>query len=85
VNQLFVRLGIPVDADTLAGIQRLVNERASETRHLDFKRQLNHVDDLADDLSALANIGGGVLIIGIGTDRADCSASLHAQASGRWA
>jgi Putative DNA-binding domain len=79
VNQLFVRLGVPADVDTLAGIHRLVNERASETRHLDFKRQLNHIDDLADDLSALANIGGGVLIIGVGTDRADCAASLHDQ------
>jgi hypothetical protein len=77
VNPLFARLGIPADADTLAGIQRLVDERASETRHLDFKRQLNNVDDLADDLSALANVGGGVLIIGIGTDKADCAVSLH--------
>ena len=77
VNPLFARLGIPADADTLAGIKRLVSERASETRHLDFKRQLNNVDDLADDLVALANIGGGVLIIGVGTDNADRAASLH--------
>jgi predicted HTH transcriptional regulator len=79
VNPLFARLGVPADADTLAGIERLVNERASETRHLDFKRQLNNVDDLADDLSALANVGGGVLIIGIGTDKADRATSLHEQ------
>jgi hypothetical protein len=79
VNPLFTRLGVPADADTLAGIQRLVSERASETRHLDFKQKLNSVDDLADDLSALANVGGGVLIIGIGTDKADRAASLHEQ------
>lgn len=79
MNQLFVQLGIPADVGTLIGIRRLVNERVSETRHLDFKRQLNNVDDLADDLSALANIGGGALVIGIGTDKADCAASRHDQ------
>src|SRR6266568_239755 len=31
----------------------------------------------ADDLVALANVGGGVLIIGVGTDNADRAASLH--------
>jgi hypothetical protein len=60
----------------LAGIKRLVNERASETRHLDFKQQVHNPDDLADDLCALAN-SGGVIIIGIGTDKMDCAASLH--------
>jgi len=79
VNPLYARLGIPADIDTLTGIQRLINERVSETRHLDFKRQLNNVDDLADDLSALANVGGGVLIIGIGTDKTDRATSLHEQ------
>jgi hypothetical protein len=57
VNPLFARLGIPADVDTLAGIQRLVDQRASETRHLDFKRQLNDVDDLADDLRACLRTG----------------------------
>jgi len=75
VNPLFARLGIPTDAETLTGIQRLIKERVTETRHLDFKRQLNNIDDLADDMSALANVGGGVLIIGIGIDKADCAAS----------
>lgn len=37
------------------------------------------MDDPAGDLSALANVGGGVLIIGIGTDKADRAASLHEQ------
>jgi hypothetical protein len=77
VNPLYARLGVPSDADTLAGIKRLVDERASETRHLDFKQQVHNVDDLADDLCALANSGGGVIIIGIGTDKMDCAASLH--------
>ena len=37
------------------------------------------MDDLAEDLSALANVGGGVLVIGIGTGKADRAASLHEQ------
>ena len=49
MNPLFARLGIPADVDTLPGIQRLVDQRAGETRHFDFKRQLHDVDDLADD------------------------------------
>jgi len=53
----FARLGIATDAETLTGIQRLIKERVTETRHLDFKRQLNNIDDLADDMSALANVG----------------------------
>lgn len=48
VNSFFTRLGIPADVDTLAGIRRLVDQRASETRHLDFKQQLHNVDDLAE-------------------------------------
>lgn len=79
VNPLFSRLGIPIDVDTLIGIQRLVNDRVSETRHLDFKQRLHNVDDLADDLSALANVGGGVPIIGVGTDKVDHAESLHEQ------
>lgn len=79
MNAIFARLGIPADADTLAGITRLVSEQASESRHLDFKRQIHNADDLADDLSALANTGGGVLIIGVGTDSADRAATLHEQ------
>jgi hypothetical protein len=33
----------------------------------------------ADDLVALANVGGGVLVIGVGTDNADRAVSLHEQ------
>jgi hypothetical protein len=54
-----------------------VSERASGIRHLDFKRQLNNDDDLADDITALANASGCVMIIGVGTDNADRAASLH--------
>jgi len=50
VNPLFVRLRVPADADTLAGSAWSVS--ASENRHLDFKRQLNNVDNPADDLVA---------------------------------
>lgn len=80
MNPVFARLGVPVDADTLAGIRWLVGSRASETRHLDFKRQVNDVDELAEDLCALANVGGGVLIVGVGTDRkTDQADSFHEQ------
>ena len=71
MNAIFARLGIPADADTLAGITSLVSEQVGDSRHLDFKRQIHNADDLADDLCALANTRGGVLIIGVGTDSAD--------------
>jgi hypothetical protein len=77
VNFLLTRFGVPPDIATLVGIKRLVSDRAAESSHLDFKRQVNNTDDLADDLAALANVGGGVLIIGIGTDDADRADSLH--------
>lgn len=42
MNPLYARLGIPTDLDTLPGIERLVSEHVSETRHLDFKRQVHN-------------------------------------------
>jgi len=77
MNPLFSRLGIPRDIDTLAGLSRLVSNGIAETPHLDFKRQVNDIDDLADDLVAIVNTGGGVLVIGVGTDRSDRAESLH--------
>jgi Putative DNA-binding domain len=77
MNPLFARLGIPQDIDTLPGLTRLVNEGIAETPHLDFKRQVNDIDELADDLAAMVNTGGGVLVIGVGTDKADRASSLH--------
>jgi hypothetical protein len=77
VNPLYAQLGVPADIDTLSGINRLVSERASETRHLDFKQQVHNVDDLADDFCALANSAGGVIVIGVGTDKMDRASGLH--------
>jgi hypothetical protein len=67
MNPLFSRLGISQDIDTLTGLSRLVNNRIAETPHLDFKRQVNDIDELADDLVAIVNTGGGVLVVGVGT------------------
>jgi hypothetical protein len=55
VNPIFARLDIPADLDTLDGVRRLISLRVTETRHMDFKRQVNDVDELAEDLCALAN------------------------------
>lgn len=75
--QLLSRFGLPHDLATLAGVERLVTESTSETRHLDFKREVRSSDDLADDITAFANTGGGVLILGVGTDRADRAEVLN--------
>jgi hypothetical protein len=77
MNPLFSRLGIPQNIDTLAGLSMLVTQGIAETSHLDFKRQVNDNDELADDLVAMANSGGGVLVIGVGTDKSDRACSLH--------
>lgn len=69
VTKLLTQLGLPDDLVTFAWITQAVQDGVRESRRLDFKRQLNGRDDLADDLSALANSGGGVLVIGIGVDR----------------
>ena len=46
---------------------------------MDFKRQINDLNDLSDDLSALANVGGGVLILGVAEDRMSRAESLYAR------
>jgi hypothetical protein len=79
VDPFFARLDIPADIGTLAGLQRIVAERVGESRHMDFKRQFNNLDDLAADLCALANVGGGVLVIGISEDNSDRADSFHPQ------
>ncbi|MEV0234693.1 ATP-binding protein [Nonomuraea sp. NPDC050786] len=75
--ELLDRFGVPADLTSLRGLERLVSEHTPETRHLDFKRQLSNSEDLADDLVAMVNSGGGVLVIGVGTDRHDRASSLH--------
>ena len=54
-----------------AGLKRIIEERLEETARLEFKRQLPEPgknDDLARDLAAMANTGGGVIIYGIEQD-----------------
>lgn len=77
MNPFYSRLGIPGDIDTLSGLQRLVNDRVFETRHMDFKRQINDLDDLADDFAAIANVGGGALILGVAEDKVNRAESLY--------
>jgi hypothetical protein len=53
---------------TADGVRELVAERVRERADLDFKRELPSKEknaDLAKDLSAMANAGGGVIIVGI--------------------
>ncbi len=77
VTKLLTRLGVPGDLTTLAGLTRAVQGGTRESRRLDFKRQTRSMEDLADDLSALANSGGGVLVIGVDVDKAERAATIH--------
>ncbi len=57
--------------ESLFEIEQMVQYRTEENTRLDFKRQLprsDKNDDIAKDLSALANTQGGVLIYGIVED-----------------
>ncbi|MFD9944540.1 helix-turn-helix domain-containing protein [Nonomuraea sp. NPDC059023] len=78
--ELLSRFGVPSDLSTRQGLERLISEHITETRHLDFKRQLGSPEDLADDLVAMVNSGGGILVVGVGTDRHDRASSLYPQA-----
>jgi len=68
-----------VDFSTSEHIQRLVDERVRETAQLDFKRALPPPEkngDLAKDLSAMANAGGGTIVVGVG-ERFGRAEKLH--------
>ncbi|MEU4698844.1 AlbA family DNA-binding domain-containing protein [Nonomuraea dietziae] len=75
--ELLSRYGVPDHVVLREGLEQLVQSHTAETRHLDFKRQLGSPEDLADDITAMVNSGGGVLIIGVDTDKADRAATLH--------
>jgi predicted HTH transcriptional regulator len=59
-------------------MRRLVEERVQETFDLDFKRDLYGNSDgakreLAADVAAMANSGGGLIILGIDEDEHACA------------
>jgi len=60
----------PFDAITVEDIQSLIDNQITESRHLDYKRELpesNYTEkkEFLADVSAMANSGGGDLIFGI--------------------
>jgi hypothetical protein len=68
-----------VDLSTREGLQRLVDERVRETAQLEFKRALpprEKNSELAKDLAAMANAGGGTIAFGIG-ERFSRGEKLH--------
>lgn len=57
--------------ENLEDLNLIVEQRIEETARLDFKRQLppsGKNDDVAQDLCAMANSEGGILIYGVGED-----------------
>jgi Putative DNA-binding domain len=68
-----------VDFSTKEDIQSLVDERVRETATLEFKRALPPSEKnvaLAKDLAAMANAGGGTIIVGI-SERFSRAEKLH--------
>lgn len=66
--------GEPVEATTLAGLQRLVDDSVPEGTQLDYKMtsylpgavgSRDARDELRKDVTALANAAGGVLVLGV--------------------
>jgi hypothetical protein len=71
-------LGAPIAELTSEHMRRLVEERVQETFDLDFKRDLYGYSDsakreLAADVAAMANSGGGLIILGIDEDEHACA------------
>ncbi|MGW0061836.1 AlbA family DNA-binding domain-containing protein [Streptosporangium sandarakinum] len=75
--ELLSRYGVPDNVVLREGLEQLVQNHTAETRHLDFKRQLGSLEDLADDMAGMVNSGGGVLIIGVDADKSDRAAKLY--------
>jgi hypothetical protein len=78
---------VPLHEITAENINRLVSEHTTESRHLEFKRQLpdwNHekaVEEMMGDISAFGNTAGGDLIYGIiegstGSENTKCASGL---------
>lgn len=69
-------------AATEADIQQLIANREAEGPHLDFKRVQPGVDssarhELAADVSAMANSGGGDIIFGVEEDDEGCAKAMN--------
>ena len=81
-------MALPNDLTTTtqAHLQSLVDEGVGEGAHLDFKRDFpaawadKQRHDLASDLSAFANAGGGTLIFGVDEDEEGFAKELLPQA-----
>ncbi|MGO9506234.1 MAG: helix-turn-helix domain-containing protein [Mycobacterium sp.] len=83
LHRLTARLGAEVADLTPAHLQVLCDIRMPEDVDLDFKRDDSYttsgqagLDELAKDVTALANARGGLIIIGIVEDSQGCAESL---------
>ena len=83
MHRLTARLGAEVADLTPAHLQVLCDIRMPEDVDLDFKRDDSYttsgqdgLDELAKDVTALANARGGLIIIGIVEDSQGCAESL---------
>jgi hypothetical protein len=57
-----------IRVESLEDVARIVGEKVQESAQVEFKRQLPESgknDDLAKDLAAMANSGGGVIVYGV--------------------
>ena len=57
-----------IKAETTIDLRRIITEKIQESAQIEFKRQLPESgknDDLAKDIAAMANSGGGLIIYGI--------------------
>jgi predicted HTH transcriptional regulator len=83
LHRLAFRLGAELTELTPAHLQALCDLRMPEDADLDFKSEDSYttsgtegLDELAKDVTALANARGGLIIIGIIEDSQGCAESL---------
>lgn len=85
LHRVTSRLGVAeLDDLTVVDLQRLCDLRVAEDVDLDFKAEDGYTpkgndgyDELAKDVTALANSRGGLIIIGVGEDAQGCAEPLH--------
>ena len=83
LHRITSRLGAELADLTPAHLQALCDSRIPEDADLDFKSKDSYttsggdgLDELAKDVTALANARGGLIIIGIVEDSQGCAESL---------
>ena len=83
LHRLTSRLGIEPAGLTPVHLQALCDLRTPEDVDLDFKREDSYttsgsggLDELAKDVTALANARGGLIIVGVAEDSQGCAESL---------